>query len=136
MAINTSVIEINGVKHILTFGLGFLEQLNNKYQIVTEGFGFSAGVATAMAELKMHNPVMVADFIRFGTMTNHNKPTDKEIEAWVIEQMDGGKAEDKLFDDFFELLKKVPGAKRLLKSTEKAQEELENKEKAEEKKAD
>lgn len=121
----TTVIEMNGEKHILTFGLGFLEQLNNKYKIENQGFGVSAGLYSSLMELTMKNPVMVADFIKFGTMTNHNRPTDSEIEEWVLEQVDDPEQEEKLFADFLELWKKLPGAKRVSKAVKDEQKRLE-----------
>lgn len=116
MAKNTSVIEINGTKYILSFGLEFLRLLNEKYTMTQEGFELSIGIPKAMTELQFGNAIMVADMIKFATATLHNPPTDTEIEEYVYEQLEDENTT--LFDDFFALLQKAPGAKRMLKLTE------------------
>ncbi|MCW6680882.1 tail assembly chaperone [Aerococcaceae bacterium NML130460] len=117
-----AVIEVNGTQHILTLGLGFLEQLNNKYSLPIDGMPIGAlGLPKCLTELKVKNPIVVRDIILFGTMTNVHRPSEQEIEEWICEQMEDEATETKMFDDFFDYLKLVPGAKKFAKAMEEQQ---------------
>ena len=123
MAKNTTVIEIGNKKYILTFGLEFLRLLNEKYTLNQNGFEISAGLPKAVSEIQFGNAEMIAEIIRFATTTLHDKPTDAEIEEYIYEQLDREDDFD-LFEYFFDLLKKAPGAKAMLKRIENATEEV------------
>lgn len=128
MAIPTAKITINNETYLMTFGLDFLEQLNSKYQIHSNGFPISIGLQKALTELQMKNPVMIKDMILFATATNHSRPSEEEVEEYIFEQLSTEKKEDKLFDDFFGYSKKLPGATRLLKLAEEEVKKAEEKE--------
>lgn len=119
------VIEMNGKQHILTLGLGFLERLNTKYTTVFEGLPVGAlALPKCITELGMKNPVIVKDIIFFGTMENVHRPSEDEIDEWIYEQLDDEETENKMFDDFFDYLTLVSGAKKFAKAIEEQKAKL------------
>ena len=116
---NKKKLEINGKSYLLTFGLKFLELLNEKYAINTpDGIPLNLGLARAYTDFEVGNPVVIRDMIVFATVTNVNRPSEEEIEEWLYSQLDDEETSNKLFQDFFEYLKLAPGAKRFLANVE------------------
>lgn len=135
------IIEINDKKILMTFGIQFLGLMGDKYSVNSDGVKATRGFhyASIMTELQFGNPVMLFDMIRFATYGNPNL-TDEEIESYVFEQISEPETERKIFDDFFDIFKKLPGAKRyvdtLTNSIAQANESNEEKPKARKKKAE
>lgn len=113
---NTAVFDMNGRKVVLTFGLGFLEMLNSKYTVNTMGIDAGAGVNRALAEIQMGNVAVIKDIILFGTMTNRDKPTLAEIEDYIMTNMEDDDKFVEMMDNFFDIWKKIPGARLVLKN--------------------
>ncbi|MGF3072733.1 tail assembly chaperone [Facklamia sp. P12955] len=134
MAKRTQPIKINDTTYLMTFGLGFLERLNEKYRLeMDNGMSMDFGIHQAMIELSNNNPLTIAYIIQFATADNHNKPSREDIEDYIDEQTEDDKSEEKLFSDFLEYLKKAPGAARIFKKAKEAQAKLKKEETQEEK---
>lgn len=122
MAKRTQPIKINGKSYLMTFGLGFLERLNERYRLdVGENVTLDFGIQQALAELSNSNPLTVAYMIQFSTADNHNKPTLQEIESYIDEQLESEETAEKLFTDFLDYLKTAPGAARISKKAKEAE---------------
>lgn len=120
MANNKKPLKIGNETYLMTFGLSFLERLNEKYSMEQSGMDVSFGVPKAMVELQMGNAALLADIIRFATADLVNPPSEQEIEDYVYEQTEDPDTE--VFATFFDNLMLAPGAKRMLKLTEQAAE--------------
>lgn len=124
MANNKKAITINGISYLLTFGLDFASRMNDLYSQNLEGVSVGFGLPKAFVMLGMHDAVVIRDIIRCAVATNHNQPTDEEIEEWIYEQMETEETEKQLFDDFFEYLQLVPGARKFGNSINQSVREL------------
>lgn len=112
------LIEINGKKVLMTFGIRFLEQMGEKYSSNINGVTMRGlHYASILTELQTNNPVVVFNMIRLATENNPNL-MDEEIEDYVFEQLEDEQTEMQMFDDFFDIFKKLPGAKRYVKGLE------------------
>ncbi|MFK8243846.1 MULTISPECIES: tail assembly chaperone [unclassified Facklamia] len=112
-------IEINGRNVLMTFGMRFLQLMGDKYSLDAQGMKMRGmHYASILTELQTGNPVIIFDMIRFATDGNPLLK-DEEIEDYVFEQLEDEEAEKKLFQDFFAIFKKVPGAKKYVKELEK-----------------
>lgn len=120
----THVIEMNGTEHTLTLGLGFLEKLEELPKYQTAQFGLSTGLALQKLFILIgsKNAGVFKDIVKYGTMTNAKRPSDDEIEAWVIEQLSESESAQQLATDFLILYKKLPGAKAFLATVAKTAE--------------
>ena len=120
----THTIDMNGTKHILTLGLGFLDKLDEvpRYQMERDGVRIGASLNLLYIHLSMRKASAIRDVIRFGTMTNVHRPTVSEIETWIYEQLDDEEKADKMFEDFLAVYEKLPGAKAMFRQVEKASE--------------
>lgn len=127
MADRTAKLTIGDNSYLMTFGLGCLARLNQKYVTEKDGIKLSVGIPNAMAELALGNFEVVADLIRFSTADNVNRPSEAEIEAYI--DMRDQEDDTTVFDDFLTYLKMVPGAKRFFKEAEVAQQAMEKTEK-------
>lgn len=113
------VIEINGKKVIMTFGIRFLEQMGEKYSSVVSGVTMRGlHYASILTELQTNNPVVIYNMIRLSTEGNPHL-SDEEIEDYVFEKIENEQDETQLFDDFFGIFKKLPGAKKYVKGLDK-----------------
>lgn len=117
-------INISEQTFLMTFGMKFLEKMGDKYYLDIEGGGRMRGLhyASILTELKTANPVIIFDMIRFSTLGNFQL-TDEMIENYVFEQLEDEESEKQLFDDFFDIFKKLPGAKKYVTESQKLEEQ-------------
>ena len=114
-------LEINGKEHDLHFGLDFIEELDKKYIIKSNGAEFGMGVNTALVYLRQENPRILVDLIHAATSTENMRPGVTEIKRW-LEQLEDL---EWLFENLNEELGKQPMTKRAVAKMKKAEEEAE-----------
>lgn len=114
-------LEINGKEHNLYFGLDFIEELDNKYPIESNGAKFGMGINTALVYLNQGNPRILADLIHAATSTANLRPGLSEIKRWVESQTDL----ESLFNEFLDELGKQPMTAGAVAKMKKAQEQAE-----------
>lgn len=115
------VITIEGREHLMVFGMRFLEIMGDKYSFDKDGIKLRGlHYATIMTELQVHNPVVVFNMIKAAT---ENDPflKDEQIEEYVFSRLEDEESEKALFDDFFDIFTKLPGASRYVKELTKSQ---------------
>lgn len=116
------LIEINGEKVLMTFGIRFLELMGEKYSNDVSGMKMRGlHYASILTELQTKNPVVIFNMIKYSTEGNV-RLKDEDIEDYIFEKLDDEETENKLFEDFFDIFKKLPGAKRYVKELEKSKE--------------
>lgn len=109
------LITIDGKDHLMTFGIRFLELMGKEYSKDVSGLSLRGlHYASILTELQSANPVIVYHMIRFSTEGNRYL-TDEAIEEYVFEQIEDEETEKALFDRFFDIFKKLPGAKKYVK---------------------
>lgn len=108
-------LDLNGKKYDMTVGIGLLADLNEKYggRILNRNVGSSVG--TIYLELQAMNPVIVFDMIKLGTQRNIERPSDEEIEKYIFDNMETEEGALKMFDNFFEYFKTLPGSNLMIK---------------------
>lgn len=111
---------------LMTFGMRFLEKIGEKYALEVEGGGKMRGLhyASILTEIQTRNPVIIFDMIRYSTL-NIPQLTDEMIEDYVFTNIEEEESEAKLFDDFFDIFKKLPGAKKYAVASQKLVEQEE-----------
>jgi len=114
-------LEINEKTHNLYFGLDFIEELDNKFPIESNGAKFGMGINTALVYLKQENPRILADLIHAATSTANLRPGITEIKRFVEQQEDL----EPLFTELTDELGKQPMTKGAVAKMKKAQEQAE-----------
>lgn len=107
-------IEINGTNYDLNFGIGFIREMDKRYEVNGNGVSFGMGIQAAVVYLQDYNPVILADIIQSATITSRVRPTIGQIEQWIEQQ---GDDLEKAFDDFLSTLKTAPMTKLKVKKT-------------------
>lgn len=124
---NTAVIEINGKNYVMTFGLGFLRELNANYTLTANGIEVRNGIAQALIDISSNNAAIFYDMILFATRNLTKKPAPHEIENYVLERMNTVEELDEMSAFFLDCLKKVPGWTAFEQRMNLNSEEAENK---------
>lgn len=114
-------LDINGKEHTLHFGLDFIEELDKKFIVKSNGAEFGMGVNISLSYLKQENPRILVDLIHAATSTENTRPGITEIKRWV-EQLEDL---EWLFEGINEELGKQPMTKRAVAKMQKAMEEAE-----------
>lgn len=101
-------ININNKNHKIIFGVGFVRTLDEKYFITNKaGIKFGVGLSQRIPALLTHNPVALSEFLYEGTCTEDERPTQKEIDAYI----DNCEDIEALFDEVISELKKSNATK-------------------------
>lgn len=102
------ILTINGKNYELTFGLGFLAQMNKQKPTEIEGMKTGYG---AMALLNigkaLGDPLALYDLIKAATAEASQKPSNQELEAYLT-QLVLEERLDNVFDDIMSEVKKSP----------------------------
>lgn len=98
----------------LRFGFAALDYLDHEYTIETQGYTFGQGLQIGVAYLLDHNPLALRAFIKAGTETEKSKPSNDEIEQFLMAKGDEGTL-PALFDEVLGELKKQPLTKDRLR---------------------
>lgn len=105
---------IGGKEYQLEFGLRFIRELDIAYTQKSNGVEFGFGVESAVTYLAMENPTVIYEIIKAGTAHLKSKPSNDDIEAFLVEHAENDTLE-KLFEDVMEALEKSPFLKRKIK---------------------
>ncbi|MEX2805039.1 tail assembly chaperone [Streptococcus sp. H31] len=101
-------IKINDAKYPLHFGWAFLKYINSKRGLTSEGVSIGTGGMLALtAGAEMRDPEMLKDIIKGATETDSNKPSDRDIEAYIEQLI----VDDKflpVYDEIYSEIKKQP----------------------------
>lgn len=115
-------LKIGGKDYQIHFGFDAINYLDTVYKISVEGYlDFGIGLNGIIVALQQKNLMGLLHFIKAGTSTEPQKPSNKDIEEFI------GSLDDKAFDGLFkealEEIKKSPltrvKAKEILKEMEK-----------------
>lgn len=107
-------LTIEGKEYQLEFGLGFIRELDKSYTIKADGMEFGMGVESAVSYLAMENPTVLFEIIKAGTNHLKSKPSNADIELFLVEHAEKGTLE-KLFKDVQEAMAEAPFLKLKIK---------------------
>lgn len=119
-------LKIGDREYPIIFGFAAIHYLDEIYYFEINGAKLSQGVKFAVQYLMDENPVAIKHMIKAGTATEQQKPSNEDIENFI---MDAGEKNrlPKLFAEMIAELKKQPltkhTAKELVREAEKAAEE-------------
>lgn len=82
-------LKIGNRDYELHFGIEFLREIDRDYEMKVERqgvhIGLGQGLAMVYTKLATYNPVAIYDVIKAGTITEQQKPSNKDIEAFLME---------------------------------------------------
>ena len=86
------ILTINGKKYELTFGLGFLAEMNNRKPAELAGMktGYGAMALFNVGQL-LGDPLAFYDLIKAATAEAPQKPINEELEAYLVQLITEGR---------------------------------------------
>ena len=94
------ILSINGRDFNLIFGLAFLREINKLHSAELEGMKTGYGAMTLIsAGVAINDPLAFVDIIKAGTITAPQKPSDADIEAYLIEKGKYKETIDSIIDE-------------------------------------
>lgn len=105
---------IGGKEYQLEFGLRFIRELDIVYPQTMNGVTFGLGVDSVISYLNMENPVAIYEVIKAGTAHLKSKPSNDDIEKFIVDYAEKGNL-DKLFKDVMGALENSPFLKQKIK---------------------
>lgn len=102
------ILNINGKNYELTFGLGFLAEMNKRRSAEFEGMktGYGAMALFNIGQF-LGDPQAFYDLIKAGTAQAPQKPSNEDLEIFLVQHIQDGSI-DKLFNDIMTEVKKSP----------------------------
>jgi len=112
-------LKIGTKTYPLIFGIGFIREMDKRYEIkhASAGVSFGFGLGSTAVYLKQKNPVILFDLIQAATITEKQKPSVDDIEVFL--ESDDTDLE-KLFKDFLKSLETSPLTKGMMAELRKA----------------
>lgn len=105
------ILTIGGREYKLSFGLGFLQEINKLHSAELEGMKTGYGAMTLLQAGKaMNDPLAFLAVIKAGTATLPQKPSNADVEQYINELIEAGTYQE-TFDELFDELKKSPALK-------------------------
>ena len=101
-------IEINGKEIDLNFGIRFIRELDEKYNLIVAGKKVGVGIEETIPRILMGNVVALEDVIYAATWTAKKRPTLSEMDDFI----DGVEDIEALFNEVIEELKKQNATKK------------------------
>lgn len=101
-------IEINGKEIDLNFGIRFIRELDEKYNLIVAGKKVGVGIEETIPRILMGNVVALEDVIYAATWTAKKRPTLSEMDDFI----DGVEDIEELFNEVIEELKKQNATKK------------------------
>lgn len=108
-------VVIGKKEYTLEFGLRFINELDNAYTQRLNGIEFGMGIESAITYLAMQNPTVIYQIIKAGTAHLKSKPSNDDIEAFLVEHAEKGTLE-KLFNDVQEAMENAAFLKQKIQS--------------------
>ncbi len=117
------ILEINGKKCELNFGVGFIRDLDEKYFTQSKsGAKFGNGLETRVPMLLTGDVVTLAEFIHLGTARmGAEQPSAEEVDDYI----DNAPDIEKIFDEVVDELKKSNACKLKMRDMEESLKEAE-----------
>lgn len=102
------ILTINGKNYELTFGLGFLDEMNKRKSAEIEGMktGYGAMALFTAGQL-LGDPLAFFDLIKAATAEAPQKPSNEELEAYLVQLITEGRI-DSVFEQIMTEVKKSP----------------------------
>ena len=102
------ILTINGKNYELTFGLGFLAEMNKRKPAELEGMktGYGAMALFNVGQL-LGDPLAFYDLIKAATAEAPQKPSNEELEAYLVQLITEGRVEQ-VFESIMAEVKKSP----------------------------
>ena len=102
------ILTINGKNYELTFGLGFLAEMNKHKPAELEGMktGYGAMALFNVGQL-LGDPLAFYDLIKAATAEAPQKPSNEELEAYLVQLITEGRVEQ-VFESIMAEVKKSP----------------------------
>ena len=102
------ILTINGKNYELTFGLGFLAEMNKRKPAEFEGMktGYGAMALFSVGQF-LGDPLAFFDLIKAATAEAPQKPSNEELEAYLI-QLINERRIDQVFSNIMTEVKKSP----------------------------
>lgn len=78
------VITINGTDYPITFGVGFLRALDEKYYTETKtGVKFGMGLEVKLPMLLANDVITLSEFLYLGTCAEKKRPSPNEVDEYI-----------------------------------------------------
>ena len=103
-------LKIGSKEYQIHIGLAALEYLNKVYTMDLEGVEVGFALNKLYIDINLKNVLAIANFIKAGTITEAQKPSNEDIENFI------GGMDIKKQDDFFEEIKSFLGKSPLTKA--------------------
>ena len=102
------ILTVNGKDYELTFGLGFLAEMNKRKPAEFEGMktGYGAMALFSVGQF-LGDPLAFFDLIKAATAEAPQKPSNEELEAYLIQLIKEGRI-DSVFNSIMNEVKKSP----------------------------
>ena len=114
-------ITINDKTYPLTFGFDFIDYVNRENGMEADGMKTNIGGAAMLnASMAGRLPSSLRLLIKGGTCNLKQKPSNKDIDAFIDEIAEDDEAYDALFDEIQDELGKRPAIRREMGITKKA----------------
>lgn len=107
-------VTIKDKEQILTFGIGFLRELDKVAPVIIKDVPLGMGLQLKIPELLAGNIATLSDVIYCATFTNSNRPSRVDVDFFVENLPDDEL--DLLFDLVYEELEKSTAGKRVIKN--------------------
>lgn len=104
-------LKIGEKDYTLTFGIGFLREVDKRRSIEVQGVRMGMGLNCLIPALMGYDILAAYDTIKAATADLDSKPSSADIEAFL-----GSAKVEKLCDDFLTQLEKAPLTKRVTKA--------------------
>ena len=115
-------LTINNKEQNLTFGIGFLRELDKIAPVIIKDIALGMGLQMKIPELLAGNLATLSDIVYCATFTNPSRPTRLEVDTF-IETLPEDEL-DLLFDLIYEELEKSTAGKRAIKAIKIQQEKI------------
>lgn len=100
-------ININEKATEVRFGIRFIRELDKVNTLEREGVKFGAGLELGIPRLMACDTAALSDILYIGTVTEKNRPTPSDVDAFV----ENHENIEKLFDEVLDELKKSNATK-------------------------
>lgn len=111
-------VTINKKDYPLTFGMRFVQLIDEKYGVEVQHMNLGGGLEMVVARLSspLVREGLFIDLIKAATDTLKQKPSNDDLEDWVFEQADTDGGIEQLSEDFLDAFEQSKWTKRIMKN--------------------
>lgn len=103
------IVTIGKKDYSLSFGFDFINELDKFHFAEINGIKYGMGLTMLLTGLADENPTALRDLIKAGLSTEPQKPTNKEVEEFIMELADQSEEGlNPVFESYLEEVKKQP----------------------------